>query len=204
RNLAVPRLVTALMFLLAGLAGARFILYFVVWSLPLTCEALSRAGSAFLEREGAVQALGERLRAAVMEPAYPLAVLLAVGCVTAVRPMYFPGAIPVAAAEELAKHPRQGPLFCSEHAGSYLIFRFRGGIPVFIDTRADVYGREFCQQFREAILTGQNWTAITDRFHIQAALIPLRYQLAKDLEHSGRWSATYKDENYAIFERRSR
>jgi hypothetical protein len=120
--------------------------------------------------------------------------------VIGIQPVYFPGIIPVKACEYLSRHGPRGPLFTGEHAGSYIIFRFRGRIPVFIDTRADVYGRSFCDLFRNAMLRGRSWREIVSRFGVRAALVPLRYRLSDELAASGDWAAVYKDQAYAIYE----
>lgn len=200
RRLGLPNLLSAVMFLLAGLAGARFILYFVIWSIPLACQAAGCFAQPWMERSGWMHLLSAGVKDSVTGRPYPFLVLIAVGAVVAVQPVYFPNIIPVKACQYLSRYRPRGPLFTGEHAGSYIIFRFRGQVPVFIDTRADVYGRRFCDLFRNVMLRGQNWREIMGRFGIRAALVPVRYRLAEELKRSGDWAPVYSDGAYVIYE----
>ena len=198
--LSLPQKLLAWIFFLAGLSGARFSIYFVFWSMPLVALVLTGLCRPLLERRWLV-ARSEAVRQVVLGWPYSVLILAGAAATTLVQPTFFPDSIPLASAERLGKPGEKGNLFCGEHAGSYLIFRFRGRIPVFIDTRADVYGRAFYEQFRRAMLYGDAWQTLMDRFRVTRALVPNRYALARKLEQSGQWDLVYRDKTYTIFQR---
>lgn len=52
------------------------------------------------------------------------------------------------------------------------MYRFHGSVPVFIDTRVDLYDKEFCLQFIQVVQHGTDWKPVFSKYKISSALIP--------------------------------
>ncbi len=191
-------LVVSLLLLVSGLAGARFILYFVLWTLPLAAAATTRMP---LRPPEWWAWLCSRFNSLAGSPLYPAAVALGAAFSAGLQPTLFPSTVPLEAAEYIHQHPPRGNLFNGENAGSYLIFRFAGKLPVFIDTRADVYGRDYCRTFAAVLVEGQRWQELMDEYDIQCALVPAKYKLAEVMRASPEWSVCYQDKTYLVLQR---
>jgi hypothetical protein len=117
------------------------------------------------------------------------------------RPVLFPPWVPVAAANYLESHPLDGHLFCSAKFGSYLIWRFRGRLPVFIDTRFDMYGPDFSSAYFKANREGQGWRELFARYAIKYAMVETTSGIARALNQEPGWKRQYLDPDAAIFRR---
>ncbi|MCP4250199.1 MAG: hypothetical protein GY778_24410 [bacterium] len=102
----------------------------------------------------------------------------------------------------LRAHPPTGPLFNDINYGGTLI-RDLPHVAVFADDRFGLYGDEFLEQYRAAVLEPQDHAAdLLDRWSIQTVLIgphlPLRAWLADDPA----WRQDFADRAAVIFTRR--
>lgn len=185
----------------AGCAFARLVVFFCIASCPLISEGATQILGSRLS-SGALKQFDERMKAAAGTPVYSFLVLLLSLVVVLVQPIYIPRTIPLQASEFISKHPIKGNLFCTAHAGSYLIYRFRGAIPVFIDTRLDLYDRDFCLRFIAALTQGTDWEALFSRYRIAAALLPNDSALQSLLENQAQWERIYRDDDFSLYIRR--
>src|SRR5208283_5654667 len=101
--------------------------------------------------------------------------------------------VPVHAAKFLESHKIAGNLFCSAHAGSYLIYSSHGAIPVFMDTRIDLYDTALCNRFIGALIYGQGWKELFSQYKIAAALLPNECKLREVLDAEPDWKVVHRD-----------
>ncbi len=109
---------------------------------------------------------------------------------------------PLAAAEYLLAHPPSGNLLNSEVDGSYLIWRIGEQIPVFVDTRIELYPLEQWNDYL-CMAHGEDWPQLFERYNITTALLnnTKHAQLIEQLDQAANWQAAYSDDRFTIFER---
>jgi hypothetical protein len=107
---------------------------------------------------------------------------------------------PVDAAAALEKLPPQVRVLASDSFGGYLIYRFDGTRPVYIDGRSDFYGAAFLKQYLHLMSAGPGWRHTVDSFHFTHALLPNDSALLAALEQAG-WKTVYKDKVATLLER---
>jgi hypothetical protein len=85
-----------------------------------------------------------------------------------------------------------GNVFNAYQFGGYLIFQ---GIPLFIDSRSDMYGDEFLKTFVEAtMLEDQTLPALLDRYDIGWTVFPPEGHIVGVLDHMAGWKRVYSDD----------
>ena len=87
--------------------------------------------------------------------------------------------------------------------GSYMIYR---GIPVFIDSRADLYTPEFDYEqqrdiFSDFINLSWNYVEVFERYDITHILIPVGSGLKNMIAHDKDYTQIYEDEYFCIWEK---
>ncbi|MHB1357603.1 MAG: hypothetical protein ACYCZF_16660 [Anaerolineae bacterium] len=112
---------------------------------------------------------------------------------------------PEQATAYLCAQSQQRPLkvYHTEGAGSYLIWACPS-IPVFIDTRIELYPPE---QWRDHIDIGHalyNWEELLAKYQVNALLlqVELHAELIAAVTASPHWQRTYEDKLFVIFEQR--
>ncbi len=190
--------------LAAGLTSYKLLPYFVTASMHGTGLRLQVGFKhLFASRIPArLTAVSDYLNRWASTPAYALAVLSLALVFGLTRPVLFPPWVPVAAANYLESHPADGHLFCSAKFGSYLIWRFHGQLPVFIDTRFDMYGPEFSNAYFKAHREGVGWRDIFEQHSIQCAMVETGSGIARILNQEPGWKRLYMDRDAAIFTRK--
>ena len=108
---------------------------------------------------------------------------------------------PAGAASMVEKLPLQARILASDSFGGYLIYRFDGARPVYIDGRSDFYGAAFLKQYLDLMSARPGWRDIVDSFHFTHALLPSDSPLLAALEQSG-WTTLYKDDVATLLEAR--
>lgn len=85
--------------------------------------------------------------------------------------------------------------------GGYLIFR---GVPVFVDSRAELYGDEFFQSYFDAVemSSGEHFNALVAKYRIDAILIGPEWPLVRVLDKSRDWKRVYADRVAVAYLRR--
>src|SRR5262249_26053395 len=75
--------------------------------------------------------------------------------------------------------------FNYDNWGGYLRYRF--GIPVFIDDRADFYGEKFYLTYANIYRVEPNWDKVLDQNHILWVLVQKKSCLAAELKKHPEW-----------------
>ena len=108
---------------------------------------------------------------------------------------------PVRAVDALVASGVKGPILNDYNFGGYLIFR---GIPVFIDSRADMYGEKFVTQTLETVwLARPGFEELLEKYHIQSTLLPADSAAARLLDRLPGWSRLYSDDMAVVHVRRA-
>ena len=144
KSVARPRLVLAVVLFVIGCLHARLIMYFCISACPLIGQGLT-ALLPNITRWGIMMRLSDSMKVVAFNRFYPVAIMAISIMVVCSQPLYVSRAVPLEAGEYLAAHKPVGNLFCSAHAGSYLIYRFHGSLKVFMDTRVDRYDPALCR-----------------------------------------------------------
>ena len=71
---------------------------------------------------------------------------------------------------------------------------------VFVDGRADVYGRELIGDYLQ-IQRGENWKELLGKYEIGIILWPQKEILTTVLRESAEWKIIYEDDRAAIFQK---
>ena len=108
---------------------------------------------------------------------------------------------PQAAVNFLESKQLPGPIYNRYGWGGYLIRRFHGGYPVYIDGRADVYGDKFMYEAFNTYDGGTGWFEPLDRLSIRTVLISPDAPLASLLRSDNQWQRVYEDDQAIIFTR---
>jgi hypothetical protein len=92
-------------------------------------------------------------------------------------------------------------MFCDDALGCSLILENLG--PVFIDTRFDFYGQDFCNQFRRCLYAhdDDDWRNLFDSWKINSAGARNNAPLCQELKHRSSWTCVFDDGQYSIFAR---
>lgn len=117
-------------------------------------------------------------------------------------------AYPVKAAEYVKENLnlREIRLYNEYNYGSYLLYQ---GIPVFIDSRADLYTPEFNGDKDKDIFTdflnvsslSVHYEDIFDKYEITHLLIPSNARMNTFIKKDDNYKELYKDDNFVIYER---
>jgi hypothetical protein len=100
-------------------------------------------------------------------------------------------ATPAAALAAVKELHLQGNVFNAMQFGGYLIFQ---GVPLFIDSRTDMYGDEFLQTFVDATLIEDGTLpALLQRYDIEWTLFPPDGHTVGVLDHMVGWKRAYAD-----------
>ena len=80
--------------------------------------------------------------------------------------------------------------------GGYLIFE---GIPLFIDSRTDMYGDDFLQAFVDAtLIKDETLPDLLQRYDIQWTLFPADGHTVGVLDHMAGWKRIYADNTAVV------
>jgi hypothetical protein len=109
---------------------------------------------------------------------------------------------PVEAVDFLCDLPEPGRVFHTEVYGSYMIWACPD-VPVFVDTRFELYPEEQWMDFLALLQARYDWQAILDGYGIDTLLLP-RERLERLVEAATaapEWERVYEDDQALIFER---
>jgi hypothetical protein len=140
----------------------------------------------------------DRLFASIAKPAKPLAVTVATLAgmlamlLAAGSGRYVPAAsiTPEAAVTAALSAGARGPVMNDYNFGGYLIFR---GIPVFIDGRAEMYGREFMEKMFEAQRERSTLSRMLAKYGIGWTLLSPGATVTSLLDTMPCWRRVYTD-----------
>jgi hypothetical protein len=115
---------------------------------------------------------------------------------------YVAAGTPTEAVAHLCRDAQARRTFHEQRYGSYLIWACPD-LPVFIDTRIELYPLEQWDDYLAASAGRYDWEAILDRYRIDTLLLDKEAQkpLIDAAKASPRWRVTYEDEQTVIFEK---
>lgn len=183
---------------------SRLFAYFCLFSCPIIGNAANELIQPYLKNE-VFNRFGHSFKTITLTKYYPAAIALLASIVVLAQPVVLQPNVPVLAARYLADHPVKGHLFSTAHAGSYLIYSSHGTIPVFMDTRVDLYDPDFCFRFIKVLYSAENWKGMFDQFKIAAALLPndVHIKLNEVLAAEPDWKVEYHDKDFTLFVKKS-
>jgi hypothetical protein len=111
---------------------------------------------------------------------------------------------PARACDFLDRQSSSGPLFHDLVWGGYLIWRYDGKLPVFVDGRNEIFFQTSFPDFKRVLWCERDTQEILDRWKIETMLI-MRYQMLETwLRRSPAWAVAYEDDVAIVFRRRDR
>ncbi len=111
------------------------------------------------------------------------------------------GQLPVKAAEVIAANDLKGNMFNVYHWGGYLVWRFYLQRPVFIDGRADVFGKAMWDDYRAVSNGGENWHQVLDKHKVQYLLAESTWTFLRTLDLSPDFTCIYHDSLASLYVR---
>lgn len=100
---------------------------------------------------------------------------------------------PVSAVDYLRANPGPGNLLNYDGWGGYLIDELYPSRRVFIDTRVDLYGRQFLEEYIAATTLKPNWRDVLDRYQIAQVLLPPDSVLVTALRADPAWRVAFEE-----------
>jgi len=98
----------------------------------------------------------------------------------------------------IKKHPELRPgLMCDAAVGCSLIVE--GLAPVFIDTRFDFYGKQFCEDWLATVNARNDWRAYLKKWNVKSLCIADKYELHNLLKASPDWLLVFDDDLTSIW-----
>jgi hypothetical protein len=192
---------TLLALLLIGNKCGRLIIYFYIFGCPLIGLAITTVlGTLF--KKGWLQQLSQGIKTVAQSRFYPIAVVALAILIETRAPVFLRCNIPVEAAKYIAAHGIDGNLFSDAQCGSYLIYTSHGAVPVFFDTRFDLYDPDFALRFIKAYNLGEGWKELFDQYKIAAALLPNKIKLKEILDAQPDWQMIYTDPDFSLYQRK--
>jgi hypothetical protein len=119
-----------------------------------------------------------------------------------VPPAYLSPNTPVEAVDFLCDLPETGRVFHTEVYGSYMIWACPG-VPVFVDTRFELYPEEQWMDLLALLMARYDWQAILDRYGIDTLLLPRERleQLIEAATAAPAWERVHEDDQAVILRR---
>lgn len=187
-----------------ALYSVRNVPLFAIVSVPIlaeiTADLLRTADfAAFLRFDSRLRVVDSGLRGALI----PIGVALLLGAALSTNVpldfegrgnIFLPETFPVAAADFLAAHPQQGNVFNYFPWGGYLLYRFEGKLPVFIDGQTDFYGEALTREYEQVLTLADGWQDTLDKYAVTWALLPANEPLAHALRDQLGWQVRYSDD----------
>lgn len=106
---------------------------------------------------------------------------------------------PVEGVRYLQQSGITGNLFNTYHWGGYLAWAFYPERRVFVDGRADMYGDQFIDEYREVYNVRPGWKDVLSRYGVQVILIEKDSSPATLLTASGEWREVFRGPVESVF-----
>lgn len=189
----------------AGLTSGRHIPIFILVAVPIIAESLADLAQQHhwfsLMTESQVSPPGPKLLA-------NLILLLAVSAFVAVRFSQVISAqaasearyLPEAATEFIARQNLPGPVFNNYDWGGYFIARLYPQYRVFIDGRADLYGK-LMDTFIDTAHAQGDWRRPLEEYRVRTVVLPPTSGLAGVLRLDHNWKNAFEDKQAVVFVR---
>ncbi len=108
---------------------------------------------------------------------------------------------PVEAVKFLARAGLSGRLFNDAQFGDLIIWQLGKQLPVFIDTRYDMYGERLIADYLRIISATDNWRELVDSYAIDLVFVSASDRLSSELKTLPGWRELYRDELAVIAQR---
>ncbi len=115
------------------------------------------------------------------------------------RPAKVEASYPHAAVQWIKENQPKGALFNSYNWGGYLIWNLRE-YPVFIDGRADLYGEEMLNQWKQVTNGGEAAQSTLDEWDVNLIILEKGWPVVNQLSEEG-WVLYYEDDMSVIYGR---
>ncbi len=175
--------------LYAGLCSIRMMPLFVLIAAPLVCR---RLGNWPASRAQPRPASAPLLNGAIVL-AMAVFACFHTAHVIQRQPQAEMECFPVRAGAFLQAHLPSGPIFNHYDWGGYLIWKLYPGTRVFIDGRADLYGKPLLDQFANTYQFKGDWQQTLRQWGVDTVLVPADSALATGLRSSPGWTVAYED-----------
>jgi hypothetical protein len=106
---------------------------------------------------------------------------------------------PVQATEVISDRAGNGPIFCIDTWGGYLIYQLYPKAKVVVDDRHDLYGSQFFKDYLKVVQIQPGWAAVLDDNHVTQILIPAKSSLAILLRQTPQWIVVHEDDTAVFF-----
>jgi hypothetical protein len=110
-----------------------------------------------------------------------------------------PKRMPVDAVNYLRDRHAQGPVFCPDIWGGYLIYSLYPSVEVVVDDRHDLYGSEFLKSYLQTMRGERNWDEFLRQHTAAWLVLPRNSALASILAQTKDWRSVYADETAIVF-----
>ena len=197
RPISITKILLTLVFGYGALRSIRNIPLFSIAVIP----ALAEQFNSLIEFQPAVQKQNHNFRYVASMTIFALAIILALGFnqVTKNQEKVEADTFPKDAVEWIRENKPKGNLFNSYNWGGYIIWKLFPDYPVYIDGRADLYGKEFVSKYTEVYFTKQGWEEKLNQDNIGIAILESKSMLADALRQSYLWKKSFEDKNSVIF-----
>ena len=105
---------------------------------------------------------------------------------------------PFAAINYLNANPQPGPGLNEPRFGDMMIWYLKPPVPVFIDTRFDMYGGKLFEQYAALTNCAEGWQKSMQDFSIEWVFLPPDRPLIKALSADPAWKTVFKDDTAVI------
>lgn len=96
----------------------------------------------------------------------------------------------------MLNHPQYGDMFL------WSDLNFAPKPKVFIDTRFDMYGAEFLQEYEAAAHCTPGWEKVLEKYQVDWVFLPKKFELTKELKSSEAWTEIFSDKVAVILVRK--
>ena len=111
---------------------------------------------------------------------------------------------PAAGVAWLRAHPEAGRVLNDGRWGGYLIAALGGARPVFVDSRVDLYGRDFLDDYFAVVELRPGWREVLRRHDVALVLMPKESSLVVVLRDDPEWRVVLEGEEETLLERGTR
>lgn len=175
--------------LYAGLSSIRMMPLFILIAVPLVAQRLRNWHARFSQRSRpAHQVLANALIVVAMAAFAGFHIFQVIQRQPEAERQHFPAG----AVAFLEAHPTPR-IFNHYDWGGYLIWRLSPATPVFIDGRADLYGKPLLDQFADTYQFKGGWRQTLQSWNVERVLVPPDSALATGLRNSADWTVSYED-----------
>jgi len=199
-RILLPLLFTAV----AALDAVRHIPIFVLLAIPVMAALGVRPGSPLGQRRAPLPRTATTIingAAVTLLAAFAMAHWIEL---TREQPAEEAAHYPPRAVAFLQQQPEGERLFAYYDWGGYAIWKLGPRYRVFADGRADLYGDELLRESSQTVpQIRAGWEEVLDRWDVETVLVPPSTAVAQALMINGGWSLAYRDQQAAIFIRKS-